>query len=102
MKKSLRTFVIASAIALPTVFFAVPTRAQTTTTTDPAVLAAQNQQAIADAQLKILQDQQASLTGLLPASSATPNSGAYTVTDPLPSPARSWPTSNSRPSPTTL
>ena len=87
MKKFLRTFVIASMIALPTVFFAVPISAQTTTT-DPAVLAAQNQQAIADAQLKILQDQQASLTSLLPASSATPNSGAYTVTGSAPFPSQ--------------
>ena len=87
MKKFLRTFAITSAVALPTVFFAAQINAQTTTT-DPAVLAAQNQQAIADAQLKILQDQQASLTGLLPASSATPNSGAYTVTGSAPFPSQ--------------
>ena len=60
--------------------------AQTTTTTDPAVLAAQNQQAIADAQLKIQQDRQAMLTGMLPSSSTTPNNGAYSVTgNPFPS-----------------
>jgi hypothetical protein len=85
MKKFLRTFVLTSAIALPA-FFVVPAGAQTTT--DPAVLAAQNQQALADAQLKILQDQQASLTGVLPASSATPNSGAYTVTGTAPFPSQ--------------
>ena len=86
--KSLRTFLIASAIALPTPFFVVPAIAQAATATDPTVLAAQNQQAIADAQLKILQDQQASLTGLLPASSAAPNSGAYTVTASAPFPSQ--------------
>src|SRR5579863_8951597 len=61
--------------------------AQSTTTSNPAVQAAQNQQAIADAQLKIQQDQQAQLTGMLPSSSATPNNGAYTVsgTNPFPS-----------------
>jgi len=88
MKKSLRTFVMASAIALPTVFLVVRISAQTATTADPAVLAAQNQQAIADAQLKALQDQQASLTGLLPTSSATPNSGAFTVTGSAPFPSQ--------------
>jgi hypothetical protein len=58
------------------------------TTTDPAVLAAQNQQAIADAKLKIQQDQQAMLTGMLPASSATPNNGAYSVSGSNPFPSQ--------------
>jgi len=58
------------------------------TTTDPAVLAAQNQQAIADAKLKIQQDQQAMLTGMLPSSSATPNNGAYTVSGSNPFPSQ--------------
>jgi hypothetical protein len=85
MKHFLRRLVLASVTALAA-FFVVPARAQTTT--DPAVLAAQNQQALADAQLKILQDQQASLTGMLPASSTTPNSGAYTVTGSAPFPSQ--------------
>ena len=62
--------------------------AQSTTTTDPAVLAAQNKQAIADAQLKIQQDQQAMLTGMLPSSSTTPNNGAYTVSGSNPFPSQ--------------
>ncbi len=62
--------------------------AQSTTTTDPAVLAAQNRQAIADAQLKIQQDQQATLTGMLPSSSTTPNNGAYGVTGSNPFPSQ--------------
>jgi hypothetical protein len=44
------------------------------------------QQAQMDARLKIQQDQQAMLTAALPASTATPNSGAFTVTGtPFPS-----------------
>ena len=62
--------------------------AQSTTTTDPAVLAAQNQQAIADAKLKIQQDQQAMLTGMLPTSSTTPNNGAYSVSGSNPFPSQ--------------
>jgi hypothetical protein len=62
--------------------------AQSTTTTDPAVLAAQNQQAIADAKLKIQQDQQAMLTGMLPSSSTTPNNGAYSVSGSNPFPSQ--------------
>jgi hypothetical protein len=56
------------------------------TPTDPTLSAAQLQQQIltaqqaqADARLKMLQDQQAALTGVLPASSAAPQSGAFTV-----------------------
>jgi hypothetical protein len=84
MKTSLRTFLIASAIAAPTLFVA-PIGGQTT---DPTVLAAQNQQAIADANLKTQQDQQAALTGMLPTSTATPNTGAYTVTGSAPFPSQ--------------
>ena len=47
-----------------------------------------NQQAIADAKLKIQQDQQAMLTGMLPSSSATPNNGAYTVSGSNPFPSQ--------------
>ena len=59
---------------------------QNQTSTDPTLAAAQLQQQIlaaqqaqSDAKLKMLQDQQSMLTGLLPASSATPQSGAFTV-----------------------
>ncbi len=58
------------------------------TPTDPALAAAQAQQALLDAQLKIQQDQQALLTGALPPSSATPNSGAFTVTGSNPFPSQ--------------
>jgi hypothetical protein len=64
------------------------TQSTTTTTTDPAVTAAQNQQQLLDAQLKIQQDQQALLTGSLPQSSATPNSGAFTVSGSNPFPSQ--------------
>jgi hypothetical protein len=62
--------------------------AQTQTTTDPALAAAQAQQALLDTQLKIQQDQQALLTGSLPSSTATPNSGAFTVTGSNPFPSQ--------------
>lgn len=64
--------------------------AQTTTatTTDPAVAAAQAQQQLLDAQVKIQQDKQALLTGSLPQSSATPNNGAYTVSGSSPFPSQ--------------
>ncbi|HSY35596.1 MAG TPA: hypothetical protein VK814_07600 [Acidobacteriaceae bacterium] len=88
MKNLFRNLIISASIVFPTVLFLAPISAQTASTTDPAVLAAQNQQAIADAQLKVLQDQQSSLTGLLPASSATPNSGAYTVAGSAPFPSQ--------------
>lgn len=59
---------------------------QATTPTDPALAAATLQQQIlaaqqaqADATLKIQQDQQNMLTGALPASTAAPQSGAFTV-----------------------
>jgi hypothetical protein len=67
---------------------------QTAAATDPTLAALQlqqqqlaAQQAIMDAKLKMQQDQQALLTGALPASTATPNSGAFTVsgTNPFPS-----------------
>jgi hypothetical protein len=55
--------------------------------TDPTLLAAQLQQKIlaaqqaqADASLKMLQDQQGMLLGMLPASSAAPKAGSITVT----------------------
>jgi hypothetical protein len=63
------------------------TAQQTTTTTDPTLAALQLQQAYNDARLKIQQDQQALTVGALPASSATPNSGAYTVTGANPFPS---------------
>ena len=87
MKKSFRTLVTTSVIALLLALSAIPGTAQTTTT-DPTVLAAQTQQALLDAQLKIQQDQQAMLTGMLPSSSATPNSGAFTVTGSTPFPSQ--------------
>ena len=62
--------------------------AQSDATTDPAVLAAQTQQALLDAKLKSLQDQQAMLTGMLPSTSSTPNSGGYTVTGTAPFPSQ--------------
>jgi hypothetical protein len=63
------------------------TAQQTTTTTDPTLAALQLQQAYNDARMKIQQDQQALTVGALPASSATPNSGAYTVTGANPFPS---------------
>jgi hypothetical protein len=79
------TLVVSTSMVLPV----AQAFAQTTgtTTTDPAVAAAQNQQALLDAQLKIQQDQQALLTGSLPTSSATPSTGAFSVsgTNPFPS-----------------
>lgn len=60
---------------------------QNQTTTDPTLLEAQAQQQIltaqqaqADAKLKMLQDQQSMLTGMLPSSSAAPKAGSFTVT----------------------
>jgi hypothetical protein len=61
---------------------------QTQTPPDPALAALQAQQAQMDAKLKIQQDQQALLTGALPASSAAPNSGAFTVTGSNPFPSQ--------------
>jgi len=46
---------------------------------DPVLLALQAELARMDVRLKALQNQQAGLTALLPASAATPNSGAFTV-----------------------
>jgi hypothetical protein len=48
MDKFIRTIVIACAIAMPALLSAATASAQTTAATDPTVLAAQNQQAIAD------------------------------------------------------
>jgi hypothetical protein len=56
------------------------TSTQTQPTADPMLAVLQAQQAQMDAKLKIQQDQQALLAGALPASTATPNSGAFTVT----------------------
>jgi hypothetical protein len=62
-------------------------QSQTPVSTDPTLAALQlqqqeleAQQAALDARVKMQQDQQALLTGLLPASTATPQSGAFTVT----------------------
>jgi hypothetical protein len=70
-------------------------QSQTQNPQDPTVaaLALQQQQltaqqAIMDARLKIQQDQQNMLTGALPASTATPNSGAFTVTGNTPFPSQ--------------
>src|SRR5271166_4709247 len=84
MKRSL--YLIAAGLLLG--IFSHVLFAQSTTTTDPAVLAAQKQQAMADAQLKMQQDQQAMLTGMLPSSSAAPNNGAYTVSGSNPFPSQ--------------
>jgi hypothetical protein len=68
---------------------------QTQTATDPTLATLQlqqqqlaAQQAILDAKLKIQQDQQALLTGMLPASTTTPNSGAFTVSGNTPFPSQ--------------
>lgn len=79
MKKCLYTLAVVVSVSC--------TSAAAHAQTDPAVLAVQNQQAIADAQLKIQQDAQAALTGMLPSSSATPNSGAYAVSGTAPFPS---------------
>ena len=62
-------------------------QSQTPTQTDPTLAALQlqqqqlaAQQAALDARVKMQQDQQALLTGSLPASTAAPQSGAFTVT----------------------
>ena len=85
MNKLLSTLVVSTSMVLPV----AQAFAQTTgtTTTDPAVTAAQNQQALLDAQLKIQQDQQALLTGSLPTSSATPSTGAFSVSGTYPFPS---------------
>ena len=82
MRKPLLTIVLGVFLAI-----ANQAAAQTATATpDPALAALQAQQAILDAKLKILQDQQGLTTGVLPASTTTPNSGAFTVsgTNPFP------------------
>lgn len=84
MNKFLCTLVVSASILLPV----TQAFAQTQSTTDPALAAAQAQQALLDAQLKIQQDKQALLTGALPSSSATPNSGAFTVTGSNPFPSQ--------------
>lgn len=58
------------------------------TPTNPTLTALQTQQAIEDAKLKILQDQAGQLAGLLPSSTATPNSGAFAVTGSAPFPCQ--------------
>jgi hypothetical protein len=64
---------------------------QSQSPTDPTLAAAQLQQQILaaqqaqmDAKLKMLQDQQSMLTGLLPSSTAAPQSGAFTVSGTTP------------------
>lgn len=84
MNKFLCTLVFSASILLSE----TQAFAQTQSTTDPALAAAQAQQALLDTQLKIQQDQQALLTGALPASNATPNSGAFTVTGSNPFPSQ--------------
>lgn len=84
MNKLLCTLVVLATILSPI----TQAFAQTQSTTDPALAAAQAQQALLDAKVKILQDQQALLTGALPTSSATPNSGAFTVTGTNPFPSQ--------------
>ncbi|HEY2391202.1 MAG TPA: hypothetical protein VGK22_08505 [Candidatus Angelobacter sp.] len=64
------------------------TSTQTQPTADPMLAVLQAQQAQMDAKLKIQQDQQALLAGALPASTATPNSGAFTVTGANPFPSQ--------------
>jgi hypothetical protein len=67
---------------------AIAQTATATPTSDPALVALQQQQAILDAKLKIQQDQQAMLTGAFPTSTATPNNGAFTVTGTNPFPSQ--------------
>lgn len=86
MKQAIRRAALGLLLGLPChLLFAQTT---TTTTTNPAVTAAQTQQQLLDAQVKIQQDQQALLTGSLPQSSATPNNGAFSVSGSNPFPSQ--------------
>jgi hypothetical protein len=84
MKNRFYTALVLGAIATAT---SIAAAQATQTSTDPTLAAAQlqaqllaAQQALADAKLKIQQDQQGMLTGALPSSTTAPQNGAVTVT----------------------